>query len=495
MAYQEGKHDEYKKARKSIPEDMWETVSSFANTDGGHIHLGFTEIKDKKTQLVREYKPTGVLNPEKMKKDLLDTANNKNKLSAPVIKEDNIEIKSIGEVKVIEIYIPAVDFTDRPVYIKGDQKNVYKRVGTADQKATEEDIKAMLRDASPDDSGELLDGFSIKDLNLIDLQAYKTYLAERVKDPEIAEEDNKQFLEEHGFMNIDRKDGIFKLTKGALLLFGKYNAIRQIFPAFMLDLIIKHNPADENYVDRVYTSFGRRNHPENIYSFFVEADNKIKSLINNNFQLDGIARRDSGERFYGAIREALVNCLVHADYHSKRSVQIIWYDEYVVFENPGHMLVTKNEFFSPFRSAPRNEVIFQAFVIAKLGEHTGRGGYTILRAMEDLKTQLPELETDPRQTTLVLWKTTLEDILNSLPEEWRPVYKLLNKKIAITFKDVSPLFSKPWKGHAVLKEMMKKGLIRKEGSGRATQYVLPVNSPKGKRLMREYIRKIQEQTF
>ena len=36
----------------------------------------------------------------------------------------------------------------------------------------------------------------------------------------------------------------------------------------------------------------------------------------------------------------------------------IWYDEYVVFENPGHMLVTKSEFFSPFRSAPRNEVIF-----------------------------------------------------------------------------------------------------------------------------------------
>lgn len=59
MAYQEGKYDEYKKAKKSIPEDMWETVSSFANTDGGHIHLGFTEIKDKETQVVKEYKPTG----------------------------------------------------------------------------------------------------------------------------------------------------------------------------------------------------------------------------------------------------------------------------------------------------------------------------------------------------------------------------------------------------------------------------------------------------
>ena len=29
---QEGKYDEYKKAKKSIPDDMWETVSSFAET-------------------------------------------------------------------------------------------------------------------------------------------------------------------------------------------------------------------------------------------------------------------------------------------------------------------------------------------------------------------------------------------------------------------------------------------------------------------------------
>lgn len=488
----EDRFNEVKRAAKKVPDDMWETVSAFANTDGGHIFLGFTEIKSDNE--IKEYKPTGVNNPSKMIKDIIDTVNNKRKISASVIREENIKIKKINGKSIIEIYVPAVDFSLRPVYIKNDPKKVYKRVRTADQLASEEDVRAMLRDARPDDSARILDTFSIEDLNLVDLQNYKAYLANEKHNPEIVNLDNTIFLKKYGLMRTDRKDNKLKLTRGALLLFGKLNSIHDIYPGFMLDLIIKHKITDVDYTDRIYTSLDD-NAPQNIYSFFNLASLKLQTLVENSFDLEGMRRKDQGQLYLRAIREALVNCLVHADYHSRQSTQVIWFDDRVIFENPGHLLVSKKEFFDPHGSVPRNELIFQTFVQAKLGEHTGSGGYRILSTMEDLNIQIPDIETNPRETKLTLWKTTSEDILKSLPQEWQKVYRVFNKKLVVTFKDIEPLFKKTWEGHKVLSQMENAGLIFKQGKGRATKYVIATNSPAVKKAMSNYIKDIQNSIY
>ncbi len=67
---------EYKSARGGLPGSLWETVSSFANTNGGIIVLGVTE--KKKVAVVDGLSENDVMI---LKKNFWDQANNQQKLS------------------------------------------------------------------------------------------------------------------------------------------------------------------------------------------------------------------------------------------------------------------------------------------------------------------------------------------------------------------------------------------------------------------------------
>lgn len=68
----EDRYLEYKKNSSSLSKDMWETVSSFANTAGGVIILGVTEERNPNTK--SSFCVTGVSNPHKLLEDFWSTA-------------------------------------------------------------------------------------------------------------------------------------------------------------------------------------------------------------------------------------------------------------------------------------------------------------------------------------------------------------------------------------------------------------------------------------
>lgn len=178
---QEDIHTEYKTAKNKIPEAMWETISSFANTDGGTIYLGVKEIK--KEGALSEFIAVGVQNSQDMKTELLNQLKNKNKISYPIVLEEDIKVISVNEVDIIEISVPRADFHNRPIFIKGNMKNAFIREGERESKATEDDLKAIIRDSGETDNYQLLDNFSIEDdLNIIDIQNYRAYLIEKTQD-------------------------------------------------------------------------------------------------------------------------------------------------------------------------------------------------------------------------------------------------------------------------------------------------------------------------
>lgn len=78
---------EVKAAQGGIPNSIWETYSSFANTFGGTIILGIGE--DKAT---KKFVPVGVSEPQKMLSDIWNTLNNRQKISGNILLEHQVYV-------------------------------------------------------------------------------------------------------------------------------------------------------------------------------------------------------------------------------------------------------------------------------------------------------------------------------------------------------------------------------------------------------------------
>lgn len=76
-SYKENNCLEVKRANGGLPNDMWETYSAFANTNGGFIILGVKELADK------SWKTTGlkVSDKEKLLDNLWNLLHNRNKVN------------------------------------------------------------------------------------------------------------------------------------------------------------------------------------------------------------------------------------------------------------------------------------------------------------------------------------------------------------------------------------------------------------------------------
>lgn len=484
-------HTEYKKSQNSIPRAMWETVSSFANTDGGNIFLGVDEIKNGNSSY---FKPCGVNSVNKLITDLLNTVKDKSKISTQAFKEDNIETLSYDNKKIIKISIPKAEYKNRPVYLNGDPKKTYIREGERDSKANEDDLKSILIDSKGTDNYDLLNGFDIDDLKIATIQNYRGILFDQTSDKNILNMSVPDFLKSIGLMRKDRKTNEFKLTKAALLLFGKFNSITDIYKSFMLDFIVKNTPLDVDYIDRVYTSNSIEN-PDNIFEFYIQVSEKMKSLVDNKFKLRDLIRKDDGEKLITVLREGLVNSLVHADYRSGLPTKISFFKDKIEFENAGQMRVSTENFFIRTDSKTRNDLIFQAFIQARLGEHTGSGGYRILSNTQQMKLKTPEITTDVKKTKLVIWKITEKDIIDSLPVKWQEPYKIISEKLVVSYSDLSYLFKTKYEGMKILKEMINAGLIIRSGKNKGTRYLISSDSPTIKRRTSEYIKLMQKGTF
>lgn len=104
---------EFKSADGGLPNNVWETVSAFANTDGGYIVLGVSEGKGGLAI-------SGVRKPEVLLKNFWDNHNNSQKLNNPICINSDVQILKVEANNLLVIKVPRATRTQRPLYINNN---------------------------------------------------------------------------------------------------------------------------------------------------------------------------------------------------------------------------------------------------------------------------------------------------------------------------------------------------------------------------------------
>ena len=362
--YKENNRIEAKKAIGGLPHSIWETYSAFANTLGGIILLGVEERSDK------HLFPVELPDPERLVKDFWDIVNNTNKVSVNILSDKDVTIETIDGKRIVAIRIPRAQRVDKPVYIDGNPlSGSYRRNGEGDYKCTKEEIQAMMRDAAVKTQDMLvLEDMGLDSFDYDSVKRYrirmKTYRPGHVWE----ELEDVEFLYKLGAVGKTR-DGEMHPTAAGLLMFGYEYEIVKEFPAFFLDYQEQLDP-NIRWTDRIVSSSG--DWSGNIYDFYFRVYNKITQDIKIPFKLEGGDRIDDTP-VHKALREALANCLINADYYGRQGVVIIKKKDIITLSNPGEFRVDVEIAKSGGVSDPRNSALIKMFNLIDVGERAGSG--------------------------------------------------------------------------------------------------------------------------
>lgn len=332
----------------------------------------------------------------------------------------------------------------------------------------------MLRDSSVKSlDRKVLENYDIDDLDIITIEKY------RIRMKEVSPEshfnniiDLEEFLKSIGVIMKNRITGKFELTLGGLLMFGKTTSIKSYLPHFHLEYIDKSDSKYDRWVDRIIYdgTWGE----ENLFNFYTAVITKLEAIIKTPFKLkkDGITRDDSND-FKVAIREALLNTLIHADYEFPIGIIISKLEKEYIFENPGLLRLTPEEILTEkLYSDPRNPLIMDLFRFIKLSERAGSGIKTILQTVNGLELQNPTIELSQDRIKFILPDTLILDS-GHLSKNEKIIMAFILEHGEIQNKNVQELLEvKRTAALNALNTLVEKNFIKQVGKGRGNKYIL-----------------------
>ena len=370
---------ELKAARQGCPERIYDTLSSFSNRDdGGIIIFGIDEKKN--------FEQCGVYDLQDIQQKITEQCDSMTPKVRPLFSYAERNGKYFCSIEV-----PAIDIAERPCYYagKGRLKGSYVRVGTHDEPMTEYEIYSYeaYRKKYQDDI-RVIPRVTEKSINQNALNEYISMLSENK--PNLSKLDKEQISE---LMSIT-VNGQYSLT--ATLLFGLYP--QAYFPQLcIIATVLPRNDVGElgNMQERFIDNMRIEG---SIPEMLSQALNFVRKNLRKKTIIDSITgeRRDMWDYPIPAIREVLLNALVHRDYsiHTEgMPIQLQIFPDRIVVTNPGGLYGRISlDKLGQVQPDTRNPVLATALETLNITENRYSGVPTIRREMREAGLPMPQFE-------------------------------------------------------------------------------------------------------
>ena len=204
---------------------------------------------------------------------------------------------------------------------------------------------------------------------------------------------------------------------------------------------------------------------------FLSLSNNLAATVTG---LDRLEQHDYPEI---AVREAILNAIVHRDYGFSGSIIVNLYDDRIEFVSLGGLmpgLRTEDLFVGV--SQPRNEKLANVFYRLKHIESYGTGLRLIMQYYEEFEVK-PEITATNGAFSLTLPNMNYARPLRAVCQpktQHKAVLDYLRSNPFITNEIVQDVLSvKQTRAYTIIREMMREGLITKRGAGKEdNEYIL-----------------------
>ncbi len=368
MTNKESQTLEYKQSWRN---DCLKAVSAFANSDGGVLIVG---LDDKG-------KPSGLNNFKKLLEDIPNTIRNKLGI-IPSIKPNKKNKKDTIKITVAPCSVP-ISYNGK----------YYIRSGSTVQELQGKELADFLMKKSGstwDDIVEERAGFN--EINNDSIEKFKKYAVDRI--PSIIKEtDNTTLLQKLNL--IDDGD----LKRAAVLLFG--NDPQKFYLQSVVRIGKFLSDTEIQTTDIVKGNL------------FAQLESALEILrtkyLVSNIKYEGIHRRDILEYPYEALREAIINALIHRDYSGTSQIQIRVYPDKLMLMNEGKLPpeIPVEKLKTNHLSIPRNTLLAKIFYYAGFIESWGHGTIKIVENCMEQGLPEPDFVEEYGVMTVTFYKDKL----------------------------------------------------------------------------------------
>jgi len=421
--------------KREYTPDIKKEVVAFANTDGGEIYIGISD----------DGSVAGVAHPDKVLLQITSAV--RDGIKPDITMFTSCKVRKIDGKSVIVISVARG--TGRPYYLtdKGlKPSGVYVRHATASYPASEEAIRRMIKET---------DGDKFESTRSINQELTFDFASKEFAKRKIAFGEAQMIT-----LGIKNSNGLFT----NLGLLWSDQCVHTLKVACFEGTNKNVFKDRREFTGSVLLQF------EDAYNY-IDMHNKLHARISGLYRVE---YRDYPEI---AIREALLNAVIHREYSFSGSVLVNIYDDRIEFVSLGGLVsgLSLDDVLVGV-SQSRNEKLSGLFYRLKLIEAYGTGITKIMTSYKESITK-PVIRATNSAFSLslpIMGETADASIPQTEHKEnqqWNKIIKAITKKGSVTRLEVQELLGVgQTRAIIILKEMLKQGVIKIESKGRNRRY-------------------------